>query len=415
MHIHRLIYTLSLLFILFSCSSPKETQEQEPEVPQLPPIGFYEEEFSKEEGKVKSGENFTGILLKLGITQTQAYDMTQVCDSIFDVRKMRAGKTWKAYYKVDTLENQQVSKQLNYLVYENDIVTSTVFRFADSLAAWTYSKPVDVVKKYADVTIQSSLWNDMLAAGSSPLLILSLSDVYAWTVDFFGLQKNDRFRVMYSQKMCEGEILSIDTIYYAVFSRDGKDLPAIMFDQGDNGNLYWNEKGESMRKAFLKAPLKFSRISSGFSYARKHPVSGKVRPHTGIDYAAPKGTPVLSIGDGTVVAANYGACGSAGGHAVKIRHNSVYTTAYLHLSKYGPGIKAGTRVRQGQVIGYVGSTGSSTGPHLDFRVWKNGSAINPLKMESPPTEPLKAEFKPAFDSLHQVLQAQLDSLSRNNN
>ena len=153
MHIHRLIYTLSLLFILFSCSSPKETQEQDPEVPQLPPIGFYEEEFSKEEGKVKSGENFTGILLKLGITQTQAYDMTQVCDSIFDVRKMRAGKTWKAYYKVDTLENQQVSKQLNYLVYENDIVTSTVFRFADSLAAWTYSKPVDVVKKYADVTM----------------------------------------------------------------------------------------------------------------------------------------------------------------------------------------------------------------------------------------------------------------------
>ena len=149
-----------------------------------------------------------------------------------------------------------------------------------------------------------------------------------------------------------------------------------------------------MRKAFLKAPLQYSRVSSGFSYARKHPVTRKVQPHTGVDYAAPTGTPVMTIGDGVVTSVKYE---GAGGNTVRIRHNSVYSTAYLHLSKYAKGLKAGQRVKQGEVIGYVGSTGRSTGPHLDFRVWKNGTPINPLTMDSPPAEPIKEENKPAFE------------------
>jgi murein DD-endopeptidase MepM/ murein hydrolase activator NlpD len=199
----------------------------------------------------------------------------------------------------------------------------------------------------------------------------------------------------------------VDTIRYAVFSRGGNDLPAVMYDQKDGGNIYWNEKGESMRKAFLKAPLKFSRISSGFSYARKHPVTRKVRPHTGVDYAAPKGTPVMSIGDGVVTSRKYE---GAGGHTVRIRHNSVYSTAYLHLSSYAKGLVVGKRVRQGEVIGYVGSTGRSTGPHLDFRVWKNGTPINPLKMESPPTEPLRKENMASFEEIHKKYRAQVDTI-----
>ena len=201
-------------------------------------------------------------------------------------------------------------------------------------------------------------------------------------------------------------MLDIDTIRVAQFIRDADTLSCYMFNQGDGGNIYWNEKGESMRKAFLKAPLHFSRISSGFSYARKHPVTRRVQPHTGVDYAAPKGTPVMSIGDGTVLSAKYE---GAGGNTVRIRHNSVYTTAYLHLSGFGKGIRAGARVSQGQVIGYVGSTGRSTGPHLDFRVWKNGSPINPLKMQSPPAEPLRSEFRPQFDSLKLELNRLFDT------
>ena len=162
-----------------------------------------------------------------------------------------------------------------------------------------------------------------------------------------------------------------------------------------------------MQKAFLKAPLKFNRISSGFSYHRKHPVHGTVRPHTGVDYAAPTGTPVMSIGDGTVLSVGYA---GGGGNTVKIRHNSVYTTAYLHLSKYAKGLHAGQRVRQGEVIGYVGATGTATGPHLDFRVWKNGSPVNPLKLESPPSVPIKEENRPVLDSLIQLRQQELNQL-----
>ena len=162
-----------------------------------------------------------------------------------------------------------------------------------------------------------------------------------------------------------------------------------------------------MKKAFLKAPLKYSRISSGFSYARKHPVTRKVRPHTGVDYAAPKGTPVMSIGDGVVTSRKYE---GAGGNTVRIRHNSVYSTAYLHLSKFASNLKVGQRVRQGEVIGYVGSTGTSTGPHLDFRVWKNGTPINPLKMESPPAEPVKKENMAAFLQRKATMESYLDTL-----
>jgi murein DD-endopeptidase MepM/ murein hydrolase activator NlpD len=247
----------------------------------------------------------------------------------------------------------------------------------------------------------------MREAGVSPELIVSLSDIYAWTVDFFGLQKGDRFRVLYDEKSCDGEVVAVDTVRYAVFSHGDEDLPCIMFNQKDGGNIYWNEKGESMRKAFLKAPLKFSRVSSGFSYARRHPVTRKVQPHTGVDYAAPKGTPVMTIGDGVVTSVKYE---GAGGNTVRIRHNSVYSTAYLHLSKYAKGLKAGQRVRQGEVIGYVGSTGRSTGPHLDFRVWKNGSPINPLKMDSPPAEPIRKENADAFNVINESYQFQIQHI-----
>jgi murein DD-endopeptidase MepM/ murein hydrolase activator NlpD len=247
----------------------------------------------------------------------------------------------------------------------------------------------------------------MLKAGVSPLLIISLSDIYAWTIDFFALQKGDRFRVLYQERVCDGEVIAVDTVRYAIFSHDSQEFPMVMFNQHDGGNVWWNEKGESMRKAFLKAPLNYTRVSSGFSYARRHPVTRRVQPHTGVDYAAPKGTPVMTIGDGVVTSVKYE---GAGGNTVRIRHNSVYSTAYLHLSKYAKGLKAGQRVRQGEVIGYVGSTGRSTGPHLDFRVWKNGSPINPLKMDSPPAEPIKESSREAFNKTHAEYRAQVDTI-----
>lgn len=348
--------------------------------------GFNPENYTVKEDKVRRGEFFAGLLMKLGMDTQDSYNLSASVDSAFDVRTLRVGNTYRAYYSADTLE---------FLVYDRDKLNSVVFRCREPYTVYGISRPVTVEKKYADVTIEHSLWEDMTEAGVSPLLILSLSDIYAWTVDFFGLQKGDRFRVFYDQKVCDGEIVSVDTVRYAVFSHAGENFPMVMFNQGDGGNIYWNEKGESMRKAFLKAPLSYSRISSGFSYARRHPITRRVQPHTGVDYAAPKGTPVMSIGDGVVTSMKYE---GAGGNVVRIKHNSVYKTAYLHLSGFASGLKPGSRVHQGDVIGYVGSTGRSTGPHLDFRVWKNGTPVNPLKMDSPPAEPVKDSLRKEFDA-----------------
>lgn len=399
------VLTAMVLAVSVSCGKRGKSNDEDAHVVDtdtlvsVGPMGFDQDSLTVKEGVVKSGQFFSTLLGSLGMNAQDAYNLTQACDTVFDVKTLRVGQSYKAYYSTED--------KLEYLVYDRDRMSCVVFDCTSPFDAWVYVKPVEFRDRYADVTISSSLWNDMLAADVSPLLILSLSDIYAWTVDFFGLQKGDRFRVLYQEKLCDGNVIAVDTVRYAVFSHNGEDFPAILFDQKDGGNIWWNEKGESMRKAFLKAPLKYSRISSGFSYARRHPVTRKVQPHTGVDYAAPKGTPVMTIGDGVITSMKYE---GAGGNTVRIRHNSVYSTAYLHLSKYGKGLKVGQRVRQGDVIGYVGSTGRSTGPHLDFRVWKNGSPINPLKMDSPPAEPLKAEFKDEFAAAYRDYQHEIDAI-----
>lgn len=396
------LYAFAALLCLCAACGRKEASQVveviDIEESAAPALGFVPDSLDMRSGEVKNGQFFSTLLGGLGLSQQEAYNLTEATKEVFDVKTLRVGKQYRAYYKDSVLK---------YLVYDRDKASSIVFDCTAPYAAWVYEKPVTVEQRYADVTISSSLWVDMRAAGVSPLLIVSLSDIYAWTVDFFALQKGDRFRVLYEERMCDGEVIAVDTVRYAVFSHGGDDFPMVMFDQKDGGNMWWNEKGESMRKAFLKAPLNYSRISSGFSYARKHPVTRKVQPHTGVDYAAPAGTPVMTIGDGVVTSVKYE---GAGGNTVRIRHNSVYSTAYLHLSKYAKGLKAGQRVRQGEVIGYVGSTGRSTGPHLDFRVWKNGTPINPLKMESPPAEPIKDSNKEAFAETSAKYKAQIDSI-----
>lgn len=404
--IHTLFLTLSVV-VLASCSSGKSEDaavESQAAVDTTATLTGVDAALAKMqsmrivEGKVKSGEFFSVLMTNLGMGCTPAYNLAESCKDVFDVRNLRVGNPYKAYYEEDVLK---------YVVYTQDRISSIIFDCTE-LKAYATKKEVTTVRKYVDVTIKSSLWNDMVAAGASPGVIMSLAEVYAWTVDFFGLQKDDRFRVLYDEKVSGDEVVGIDGIRYAIFSRRGKDIPMIMFDQKDKGNTWWTDKGESMRKPFLKAPLKFTRISSGFTYARKHPVTGKVRPHTAIDYAAPTGTPVMSIGDGVVISCKYE---GAGGNTVRIKHNSTYTTAYLHLSRYAKGLKAGDRVRQGEVIGYVGSTGRSTGPHLDFRVWKNSQPINPLKLEGAGSGEIeKVKDKAGFERAKASYLAEVDSI-----
>ena len=368
------------------------------------PLGFCTDSFDLVEGTLRSGEIFTGLMQRLGLDARQAQELAMASDSVFDMRKLRAGNRWQAYYEADT----NAVGDIRYLVYEQDKVHLTVFQCKEPFAAWKVEKPVATVRKAADVTIRTSLWNDMVAADVSPQLIVQLSEIYAWTVDFFTLQPGDRFRVLYDEDHCEGEVIGIHAVDYAIFSRDTTEIPAVRFHNAEGVDQYWRETGESLKKAFLKAPLKYTRISSGFSYHRKHPVYGYTRAHTAVDYAAPTGTPVMAIGDGTVISKGWG---GGGGNTVKIRHNSVYTTAYLHLSRYAAGLKVGDHVRQGDVIGYVGMTGTATGPHLDFRVWKNGTPVNPLTLESPDADPIAADSLPALDSVARLYRTWLDSLS----
>lgn len=390
-----------LLLLLASCH-PRVQQEPEPAAPELPPVGFFTDRYESDTLQVRSGETFTGLMGRLGMSAQDAYTLGQLCDSTFDVRKLRAGNPIHAFY-----ETTDSARVLRYAVYVQDIVRSTVFQCADSLAVWNVEKPVEHERRFTDVTIHSSLWNDMTAAGASPNLIMHLADIYQWSVNFFGLQPGDRFRMIYDQTLCEGELVSIDTVHFCLFSTpEGKEVAAVRFDTGDGTpNTYWGKGGESLKRMFLKAPLKYNRISSRFSYARRHPVTGVVRPHTAVDYAAPTGTPVHAIGDGTVTKRGWD--GGGGGNRIRIKHAAGYESSYMHLSRFAPGIREGSRVSQGDLIGYVGATGTATGPHLDFRVFQNGKAIDPLSLNSPASEPLDTQFLAAFNRRYDSLMTEV--------
>lgn len=352
------------------------------------------------QGKVANGQIITSLLRNLGADQKAITQAAFIPESVFDVRRMKAGNNYLAYYTQDSVP------QLVYLVYQHSVTDFIVFHFEDSLHVEQFIKPTTLKTRTGEFVVETSLWNAIVDADMNMELALQLSDVYAWTVDFFGLQKGDGFKVYYDELFVDSVSIGISKIHAASYKRGDKELFAVFYEN-DEVRGYWDLDGNNLKKAFLKAPLSFSRISSKFSYARKHPVHKIVRPHTGVDYAAPMGTPVMAIGDGVVTFKGYK---GGGGHTVKIRHNSTYTSAYLHLSKYGKGVVEGARVSQGQVIGYVGSSGTSTGAHLDFRIWKNGTPIDPLKMESPPTEPIPANARAEFDSVKTVMLQMLDSI-----
>ena len=384
-----LIAIAATLLGLAACSTTNKNNEQQAQEPVVRyEYGLPVDSFRIDTCKVKEGETLGGIMNRLGATRAQITGITLMPRSEFDVRTIRPGKTYYALYQTDTAGVEM----LQYYIYLPSIREAVVLHLTDSMHVERYEKEVTHMNRAAEVVIESSLWNAMAGNGLPTELALELSDIYAWTIDFFGLQKGDSIRVYYDEQYVDTTRIGIGRIYAAQFYHARKWQEAYWFEEGKIGN-YFDEEGNSLRKTFLKAPLNYKRISSGFTYARKHPIHKVVRPHTGVDYAAPMGTPVVSIGDGVVTMKEYK---GGGGHTVKIKHNSTYTTAYLHLSKYAKGLAVGKHVKQGEVIGYVGSSGSSTGPHLDFRVWKNGSPIDPLKMQSPPAEPIPAQYKDTF-------------------
>lgn len=399
----KLAQFLIILLFLLSCGSnddsKKEAKKAKPEPKYL--YGICIDSLDVKEGNVKKNEFLANILSREGVNYGVIDNIGRNQKSVFDVRKIKVGNKYVFLMTRDSIP------QAKYWIYEIDRTNYAVFQLTDSLAAWRGEKEVITEIEHVGVEIKSSLWNAMAEAGCSADLILELSDIYAWTIDFFGIQPGDSCKVIFDKRYIAGDSVpyGIGKVHAAYFKNKGEGKYAFSFEQ-DGKKEYFDEKGDNLRKAFLKAPLNYRRISSTFSNGRMHPVYHVVRPHHGVDYAAPIGTPVQSIGDGTVIAKGWDKKG--GGNYIKIKHNSTYTTTYMHLKGFAKGISQGCKVKQGQTIGYVGSTGASTGPHLDFRLQKNGTYIDPLKFKSPSAEPVKSEnmerYKAGVDSLMRVLR-----------
>ena len=364
--------------------------------------GICVDSLEKERYVIENGDNLSGIFMRQGFNAAQADSFSRHLSPVLDPTRLRVGLPYFTFSTGDTL------KEIRYMVFAKSLTDYAVINIAtDSVVAYHFQKPITLKRRYAEGTITSSLWNEIIKNGADPLLALKISDVFAWQIDFFDVKEGDAFRVSYDEAYIDDTTaFEIASINGAIFTHQGKDYVAIPFRQ-DSVSEYFDAEGGSLRRAFLKAPLDFFRIPSRFFNARFHPVPKRYRAHHGVDYAAPVGTPVKSIGDGTVVAKAYQAGG--GGNYLKVKHNSVYTTSYMHLSRFAKGIAVGSHVQQGEVIGYVGSTGLSTGPHLDFRVYKNGQAINPLQMEAPPSLPVRAELLDSFNIVKTQVLAELDS------
>ena len=351
-------------------------------------------------------ETLADILYRLGFTAQQIYNLAQCPDSIFDVRRMRPGQPYALLCDKDSAATPR------YFIYEESPKSYITFDLGDNYRATRCTKPVEWRENEVAGRVNSSLWVAMEESGASPQLAVLMSHIFGWSIDFFGIQKGDEFRLIYSQEHVEEKPLNNYRILAASFATADTIVYAIPFVQ-DGEELFYNNNGNSLEGAFLKAPLDFYRITSKFTNSRFHPVLKRYRAHHGVDYAAPTGTPVYAIGSGKVIAKGYQAGG--GGNYVKIRHNSTYTTTYMHLSRFAKGLKVGDTVKQKEVIGYVGSTGLSTGPHLDFRVYENGKPINPLTIKSQPKKPISQENKEAFTVVCDSLVKRLSGMALSGN
>jgi murein DD-endopeptidase MepM/ murein hydrolase activator NlpD len=352
--------------------------------------------------KIKKGQFLGDITGSHGIDQRDLIEMENSYKDVFDERRIKSGNPYTLFFP------KGFRQRLSYFVYEINEVDYVVYDF-ERKRIYTGAKKVSFQRKTATGVIKSSLFGTLDERHLRAGLGHELSDIFGWVVDFYHLQEGDKFKVVYEEKVIDGQPSKVHRVLSALFTHGGNDFYAFHFQPKElQAGNYFDESGNSLRREFLKAPLKFSRISSKYSGRRFHPVLKQYRPHLGVDYAAPTGTPILAVGDGMVVEAQYNI---NNGNYVKIRHNSTYSTQYLHMSKFAGGIRHGAKVSQGDVIGYVGSTGLATGPHVCFRFWKNGSQVDPLKVQIPPSKPVEATYRQDYDKLTASLKQELDGLS----
>jgi len=393
---------------LLSCnrqpSSPKSEKHtlvavSEHPKPDLDQFGLPIDSMDVSEYTVRRNESLYEILRKRDFSPQQIYRITRKGKGLFNARDLKPGQKYYLYTSAD-------SNRVERMVWQPSQLDYVVFDWEDSLRVFRGEKQLTTKIHDASGVIESSLYETLQDEQISPLLAYKLSDIFAWEIDFFRLRKGDRFKVIYEQQYVDGKPYGLGHILAARFEHRGEEYNAYLFQNGSKTG-YYNADGNSVQKALLKAPLRYSYISSGYSNNRYHPVLHRRMAHHGVDYAAPRGTPVHSVGDGTVVTAAYV---GPNGNMVKVRHNGTYTTTYIHLSRYAKGIRRGVHVRQGQTIGYVGTTGRSTGPHLDYRIFKHGHPVNPMTIKLPPSKSVKDGYAEAFSDVRSKLDRMLKDI-----
>jgi len=399
-----IIFLFLSLLIVPSCDFNRQSKEEPiAEIDHIYEYDICVDSLDITKCQINKGENPSTIFSRLGFSLAKADSICKVTSKVLDPTKLRAGMHYDVFTTRDSLS------AIKYIVFAKSKTCYAVIDLSgDTIAAYDFNKDIIIKRRYSEGVVTSSLWNAIKEQGDNPLLAIELSDIYAWQIDFFDIKKGDSYMILYDVAYIDDSVaLDIVSIEGAMFNHRKKIYHAIPFAQ-DSISEYFDEDGNSLRRAFLKAPLDFFRITSKFTNSRFHPVLKRYRAHHGVDYAAPVGTPVKTIGDGVVIAKGYQSGG--GGNFLKIKHNTAYTTTYMHLNGFAKGLQQGSRVTQGQVIAYVGSTGLSTGPHLDFRVHRNGVAIDPLKMESPPSLPIRPELRDSFSVVKRKVLSELNDL-----
>jgi murein DD-endopeptidase MepM/ murein hydrolase activator NlpD len=360
--------------------------------------GLVINDLSITEGEIKPGQTLSDLLTELGVPPKQQQPIITEAGTVMDLQAIRAGKP---YYVLHSATGEP-----QHLIYEPNI-----FSFYDLDLNRVTVKEVEretssEIRTAAGI-IEGSLWQNMADNGHSYELIDKMEDALQWTIDFHHLQKGDEYRLVYEQQFVEGQPAGVGEVK-AAYYRTADSVHYALRYRNDSTDIkgFYNEEGRPMNRGFLKSPVKYSRISSYYNPNRLHPILKRRRPHYGTDYAAPYGTPIYAVGNGVVTQASYT---KGNGRYVRIKHDKTYQTQYLHMQKIARGIRPGTQVSQGQVIGYVGSTGLATGPHVCFRFWKNGRQVNHLRLEFPPPEPLPDEEMPAFRKVRDEMMALLEA------
>ena len=401
---NKIFVALLICILLISCGQEKPETNKNKIVKEkiVKQFGYTLNDYTVKRDTVKKGDSFGSILENNNLFYPQIYNIVQKAKKVFDVRRINLGKPYTILFSKDSVKIPKV------LIYQPNLIDYVVVSLTDSLFAEKKSKAVKLKEFEAEGVITSSLSETMEEKKLSPLLSNELSEIYAWTIDFFRLEKGDNFKIIYSAKFVDDSIaVGLNRIHSAYFEHRGKPFYAIEFETDPKRGLfeYFDENGKNLRRAFLRAPVQFSRISSRYNLKRKIAYYGRVRPHLGTDFAPPRGTPIRATASGTVTKASYT---RSNGNYIKIKHNGTYSTQYLHMDKRG--VKVGQFVKQGDYIGTVGMTGNTSGPHVCYRFWKNGKQVDPLKQKLPEAKPISKELKKRYLKYMMPVKNQLDSI-----